>query len=345
MRIGIIGFGKMGLLHAGIVNSFQDVELSAVADNKGIVLKALEINKLPVTIYEDYRRMLDQERLEAVFITTPTFLHITMGIECVQRGIHFFTEKPLSISCQHALPLLEVLRNNEITNMVGYMGRFVDTFRKAHELVRSRVLGEIVDFRATMYVSQLFKKGKGWRYDKELSGGGVLITQNSHLIDLLLWYFGNVRAVNGRIKSWYSNEIEDFAHVFLEFESGLTGWLDASWSARHHRMIEITINVEAQYGTLTVSDNFVKLYLDKSRDPFPKGWTIFKKPDLFSGVEIDIGGPQYTRQDRHFIDAILKGGSVDIDVQNAYRVQMVTDAIYASAGENGKQIEIPRETL
>lgn len=342
MRIGIVGFGKMGMLHAGIINSFKDVELGAVSDKTGMILTALETNKPSVNVYDDYKKMLDRENLDAVFITTPTYLHAPMALECVDRGIHFFVEKPLSISCQSARSLLGALKNKRIVNMVGYMGRFIDTFRKAHNIIHSGVLGQIINFNATMYVSQLLKKGKGWRYDKSHSGGGVLITQNSHLIDLLLWYFGDLKTVNGFIKSWYSENTEDFAHVFFEFESGLTGWFDASWSVRHHRMVEITVNVDAQYGTLTVSDDFVKIYLDKSSHNFPEGWTTFTKPDLFSGVEIDVGGPQYTHQDRKFIDAILKGISVEIDVQNAYRVQMVTDAVYESASAKGNQILIPK---
>ncbi|MBW1861981.1 MAG: Gfo/Idh/MocA family oxidoreductase [Deltaproteobacteria bacterium] len=340
MRIGVIGFGKMGMLHAGIVNSFDGVEFCAVTDTTGPILKALKANKPSIAIYDDYKKMLDQEKPDAVFITTPTFLHVPMAMECIKRGVHFFIEKPLSISCESARPLLNAMEKDKTVNMVGYMGRFIETFSKAWEIIHSGVLGEIVDFNATMYVSQLFKKGKGWRYKKPFSGGGVLITQNSHLIDLLLWYFGDVKAVNGHIKSYYSGETEDFAHVFMEFKDGTTGWFDASWSIRHHRMVEMTIRVEAQNGTLMVNDDLIKFYLEKGGKGFREGWTTLNKPDLFSGVEIDVGGPQYTRQDRAFIDALMDGGSVEADVMNAYRVQMITDAVYESAKSGGRQVMV-----
>lgn len=345
MRVGIIGFGKMGMLHAGIINAFQGVELAAVSDTTGMILEALKTNKPDIAIYADYRAMLDRENLDAVFITTPTFLHVPMALECIERGMHFFLEKPLGISCESAMPLLKALENHPVVNMVGYMGRLIDTFRKAGEIIGTRVLGDVLDFKAGMYVSQLFRRGKGWRYDKSLSGGGVLITQNSHLIDLLLWYFGDLKALNGHLKSTYSEGTEDFAHVHMTFESGLTGWFDASWSVRHHRMVEISIHLEAEYGTLTVNDDHVKLYLDKPAKGFSEGWTVWTKPDLFSGVEIDVGGPQYTRQDRLFIDAIQKGLRVESDVMSAFRVQAVTDAVYRSSGESGNRILISKGSL
>lgn len=345
MRIGIIGFGKMGMLHSGILNSFDDVELAAVSDNTGIILKALKINKPSVSIYDDYNEMLQKESLDAVFITTPTFLHVPIALDCVARGLNIFMEKPLGVSSEYARPLLNALEGTKLVNMVGYMGRFLGTFKKAHDIIQSHILGPVIDFNATMYVSQLFRKGKGWRYDKKLSGGGVVVTQNSHLVDLLLWYFGDIKAVNAHTKSWFSEGTEDFAHAFFEFESGLTGWFDASWSVRHHRMVEITINVEGQNGTLMVNDDVVKVFLDAPHQDFAQGWTTFKKPDLFSGVEIDVGGPQYTVQDRMFVDAIKNGSQVEIDVKSAYGVQMVTDAIYASARENGKHVLITKKDI
>jgi predicted dehydrogenase len=345
LRVGIIGFGKMGMLHAGIVNSMSDVELAAVTDMTSVVLNALKLNKPSVAVYENYIEMLNNEHLDAVFITTPTFLHVPMALECVNRRIHFFVEKPLGISCEDARPLLESLKREKIINMVGYMGRCIETFTRAREILKAGVLGDIVAYNATMYVSQLFKRGKGWRYKKENSGGGVVITQNSHLIDLLIWYFGEVKAVNGFTRSYYSSETEDFAHAYLEFKDGVTGWFDASWSVRHHRMVEISLNIEAENGTLMVNDDEVRLFLEKPAKGYQEGWTTYTKPELFSGVEIDVGGPQYTRQDRHFVDAVIQGNPTDCDVKTAYRAQEVTDAIYESAKNGGNRVVLGKGRL
>jgi predicted dehydrogenase len=105
-------------------------------------------------------------------------------------------------------------------------------------------------------------------------------------------------------------------------------------------MVEIKIHVEAENGTMMVNDDMVNLYLEKENLGYSGGWTTYRKPDLFNGVEIDVGGGQYTRQDRIFIDAVRKGEPVECDVLGAYRVQEVTDAIYESARNAGRRVAI-----
>lgn len=340
MRIVVIGIGKMGMLHAGIMNGLEGVELCAVSDASKFLLGAAGSLKKNLTVYSDYLSMLDKEKPEAAVIATPVFLHIPMAAECTKRGIPFFLEKPLCLNSAEAKGLLLEIKQKNLTTMVGYMMRYAETFMKAKAILESGVLGRLVAFNASSYVSQLFKRGKGWRYSKKESGGGVVVSQATHLIDLLRWYFGHVDLVSAHTKGWYSAEVEDFAHVHFEFESGLMGWLDSSWSVRHHRLLQINIELHTENGSLFVSDDFVKLFLDNKSNEFESGWTNLFKPDLFQGVEIDVGGPQYTRQDIDFISAVRAYGEVESDVKNAYEVQKIVDAIYTSAAKHGEPIGI-----
>lgn len=339
-RVGLVGFGKMGLLHAGVVNGLEGCELAAVADSNKSLVSGFKQHNPRVAVHYDYEKMLDNEQLDAVFITAPTFLHVPMSLECAKRGIPFFVEKPLGTRGSECAPLIEELNRRPVLNMVGYMARQIDTFAQAKRLVNSGVLGSMIHLKATMYVSQLFKTGKGWRYDKETSGGGVLITQNSHLVDLLQWLFGPVNWVSGQVKTWYSKTVDDFAHAYLGFESGLSGFVDTSWSIRHHRMVDVEIEVHGEQGTLTVSDDEVKIFLDEPSGDLPAGWTTWRKPDLFQGVPVDVGGPEYTRQDVEFLEGVAAGKQVDCDAHSAFRVQSVIDAIYASSDDGGRRIEI-----
>jgi predicted dehydrogenase len=340
LRVGVAGFGKMGMLHAGLVNALDESQLVAVADTNKTLTNSFQQHNSRVTIYDDFDAMLDRESLDAVFITAPTFLHVPMSTACAERKIPFFVEKPLGVSSEECKALIGRLASQPVTNMVGYMARHIDTFSHARRLIRSGVLGEAVHLQATMYVSQLFKKGKGWRYDKQTSGGGVLITQNSHLVDLLQWMFGPIGWVSGHVKSYYSKDVEDFAHAYLGFDSGLTGFIDSSWSVRHHRMVDISIELHAENGTLSVSDDSVRLFLDDAHGDHQAGWTVWRKPDLFDGVAVDLGGPEYTRQDVSFLRAVSTGAPVDADCRNALRVQQVVDAVYASSQSGGCRVQI-----
>ncbi len=323
-----------------MVNGLKSAEVVAAADTSDVLLGALKENKPGISTYKDYGEMLQKQDLDAVFIASPTNLHVPMALKCAERGIPFFVEKPLGISGADVQPLVNLANERNLTNMVGYMGRYIDTFAHAKKLIAGNPLGKLIHLRASMYVSQLFAKGKGWRYDKAKSGGGVLSTQNSHLIDLLLWFFGPVDSVSGHVKSVFSGCVDDFSHAWFTFQSGLTGFMDTSWSVRHHRMVEISIDVQGERGTLTVNDDVVKLFLDQPFGENPAGWTVWRKPDLFRPVEVDVGGPQYTIQDSAFLDAVRAGSKVECDVNAARQVQDVIDAIYRSSDAGGAQVTI-----
>lgn len=323
-----------------MANGLASASLVAAADTSEALLNGFKQNKPDLATYDDHRAMLDDQALDAVFIASPTHLHVPMAMECVERGIPFFVEKPLGISAKQVEPLVDALKHKPVTNMVGYMGRQIDTFRKAKELISAGLLGQMHHLRASMYVAQLFKKGKGWRYDRDKSGGGVLRTQNSHLIDALHWYFGRVTSISGHVKTLYSGAVDDAAHAWFKFENGLTGFMDTSWSIRHYRVPVISIDVHGEYGTLTVTDDEVKLYLDSPRGGIQAGWSEWRKPDLFRPVEIDVGGPQYSLHDAEFLDAAAHGRMVECDVAAAYHGEQIIDAIYASSDAGGREITI-----
>lgn len=343
LEVAVIGFGKLGLLHAGLVNALPGSRLAAVADSNGPLLKALKSRMAAVRIYADHRALLRDGGLDAAVIATPTATHAEIAADCVRAGLPVFIEKPLAASAAQAHPLLEALRQHPVPTMVGYMGRYLATFAKAKAIVASGALGRLQMLRSSMYAAQLFRAGKGWRYDKALSGGGVLITQASHLVDKLLWLFGDVRLVNAQAASLYAGTVEDHVHAVLQFRCGLRGFLDASWSARHFRTPTLAIHVQGAAGTLDVDEDSVRLFLDEAAGPYPSGWSEWRRPDLYEGVTFDIGGPHYTLQAEAFLAAVRGGPAPESDVRSAWRAQQVIDAIYASAARDGAPTRIDEE--
>jgi predicted dehydrogenase len=140
--------------------------------------------------------------------------------------------------------------------------------------------------------------------------------------------------------SVYSEEVEDFAHVMLEFESGLQAWMDSSWSVRHLRTVQTTIEILGANGSLTVTDDGIRLFLDKASAGLASGWTVLTAPDLFRSVDFDVGGPQYTREDQAFLSALRSGTPAEPDVMQAFHVQRVVDSAYASASKKGAPVRV-----
>ena len=334
MNVGIVGLGKMGLLHAGILNSLDGVKLTTVAENDKLISNYIKNSISSVNIYNDYKKMINSEDLDLVYITTPISTHVPIALQCIENKINFFLEKPVSRNLQETQKLCEKLKNSEIINAVGYNRRFVDTFAKVKSLLDSKILGDINTVKSSMYGSDILSKSSGWRLKKKISGGGVLLDFGSHLVDLLVWYFGIIRKVSGNTRSIYSKEVEDEAKMELEFDNGIVGKLDTSWSKTGYRLPEINIEVIGNNGKLTVSQDFIKVSLKSSVPELEKKeMTIFKQT-LNTGVPIDIGGPDYTKEDMHMVECIKNNKQTLVNIFEASRTQSIIQAMYDASSEN-----------
>src|SRR5688572_26097270 len=135
IRVAVIGLGKLGLLHAGLANGLPGSRLVAVADPSSTALAAVSAHRPDIRTHSNHHDLLAAGEIDAVAIATPTGLHVPIAIDCVRAGLPIFIEKPLSTSAEQARPLLDALAQRPVVNMVGYMGRYAETFAKAKEIV------------------------------------------------------------------------------------------------------------------------------------------------------------------------------------------------------------------
>lgn len=346
----VVGLGKMGLLHAALIDSCPDSKLLAVSDPGSSLLRsALETFGDDVRTFKSHREILAWKKPDFAFIASPPDTHVDVAAEFLSQGIPVFIEKPLCDHSSNAERLLSLVRKRDNgivpVTMVGFMLRYHEVFRRVKVLLERRVLGRIVSFRGSTYVSQQFKAGKGWKFDPKASGGGVLISQGIHLLDLLVWYFGFPNSINARTSSYYSEVLEDFASILFEFPNEgqgapIIGVVENSWSVDNHRMLDTSLEIRGDKGTLSVTDDGLQIYLREEHAGFKAGWTLESKVELFEGAYVDIGGPHYTRQDEAFIRAVREKRPVECDLYHGYKIQSLIEAIYRSAIKNGA----PQET-
>ena len=335
IRVGIIGMGKMGLLHSAILNSLDHSKVVAFADTEKMVTNLLR-DVSDASVYNDYKKMIENEKIDVVYITTPVKSHIPIATFCAQNNIHFFVEKHLGITIGECKMLCDVINENRVFSMIGYYLRYAETFSKVKQLLEENTLGEIKEVNSSVFQSQSLSKPSGWRFNKKISGGGVLIDLGSHLIDLLSWYFGKIKSVQGKTESHYNQEVEDTAQATLKFENGLNCKFDASWNVENYRLQETTIEIKGIQKMITVNEDFYKITDYKT----PENSTITYRQEMYTGVPIDIGGPEYTREDNDFINCIRNKKQPMLNVFSAMQTQNVIDSIYkASLSNNTVEIE------
>jgi predicted dehydrogenase len=340
MNVGLVGLGKMGLLHAGILNSINFVKLVAISEREKVIAKFAKRLLPGIHVYDEFEEMLDSEELDIVYVTTPVSSHYPIVSLCVKRQVNFFVEKPLVSDLKQATNLHRTLKGSPIIHSVGYNRRFTTTFSKTKSLLERGILGEVSYVKSSMYVSNILSKPTGWRFKKGISGGGVLLDLGAHVIDLLVWYFSPIREVSAKTKSLYSEEVEDVAHVDIDFADGSKGEIDTSWSAKGFRLPELNIEITGDRGRLRVNEDFIKVDLD-SHSPYIEGaGTTIYKQSLNNEVPIDLGGPEYTKEDIHMIDCVSNGRQALVNAFEACKTQSILHSAYeASRVGKTKKVE------
>lgn len=331
IRTGVVGFGKMGLLHGSLVSIHDDMELVAICEKTMFVRKAFKSVMPNINFYSDYKKMLDKEKLDAVIITTPTFNHVEVARYAASKGMAVFCEKPLALNGTEATSLANEFKEKNLPSLVGFSNRFFPTIAEGKKLIDQKIVGEIQSIKSEMYIGDVFKDNSGWRYDSKLSGGGALIDFGIHMIDLLDWYFGRIVSVSAWTKSIYSKHVEDEAGGQIYFENGLEASFVTSWSKLEYRKSSPIITIEGTEGTMIVTEQTIDIV---------KGDDIQKitYPDLYQGDYADIAGINYSLEMKTFIEEI-NGNCSHMDIAQGAHIQCVIDAMYESA-KTGERVEV-----
>jgi predicted dehydrogenase len=334
--VGVVGLGKMGLLHSGIFNQMESSTLVAAAEKDALIGNLLKAYVPHVHIYRDYKEMFRREALDLAAITTPVFLHKPIIETALAHDCHLFVEKPLALNGDECRSVLH--DGGSLKTQVGYNRRFLETFKMAKRIVDDSLLGELKFLRSQMFETQVLRKEKGWRYDPAKSGGGVIVDLGAHVIDMLHYLIGPLARVQGITRSVYSDTVDDFASISVQFASGLAGSLELSWSVRHYRLPEMKIEMQFDNGTLTATEKYIELYSEADNPPIQQGWRTFHLQDLTAGVPIDLGGPEYTAEDAQLLECIRDDAEPLCNFNEAAKTNFAIDAVYSSikTGETQK---------
>lgn len=231
VRLGIIGVGNMGSGHAAniLAGKCPEIELTAVADRRE-ARRQWAKDTLPegTAIFEEGSDLIQSGLCDAVHICTPHYQHPTLAMEAFAAGLHVMCEKPAGVYTKAVREMNEAAEKSDKVFAMMFNQRTNCVYRKMHEMVHSGQLGELkrVNWIITdWYRTQIYYDSGDWRATWEGEGGGVLLNQCPHQLDLLQWICGLPKTVQAFCQEgkWHDIEVEDDVTAYLQFANGATG--------------------------------------------------------------------------------------------------------------------------
>jgi predicted dehydrogenase len=333
MKIGVVGLGKMGILHAGIISSIPGASVTAVCEKESLLITAAKAF-LPkrIAFYRDHQKMMTEEQLDAVFITTPIATHVSVVNDLLKSNtdLNVFVEKPLAASYEQAKAACQAATRSRGVHMVGFQKRFSPVFREAKQLIEQNIVGAPIFFRGYCFSSDGLREGSAWRFRKNT--GGVLLDSAPHLLDLLIWFFGEPTRTVAVKKHVCSSEVEDYVHAIMSYESGLQGHIDACWSISNFRLPEFLIEIYGRDGLLTVTDDYVKFAPGRGSGKMGGGQTHHRQ-SFETLVPFLLAEPDYTMEDVAFLSAVRSKTMPELSFVHAAKVNLLIDRILESTQE------------
>lgn len=345
VRIGIIGIGGMGEHHCRSIKDISRLELSAVCDTDPLRLKyAQEQFKVPG--FKDYREVLKGDLCDAVLIATPHYFHPPITIDAFHAGKHVLCEKPVGV---YTLQAEEANHEHEkyphLVYALMFQMRCAGINHKVKELIESGEIGRLTRvlwINTDWFRTQAYYDSGGWRATWAGEGGGVLLNQSPHSIDLLQWLTGmpaRVRAFCQLGKS-HNIEVEDDVTAYLEWENGATGvFLTSTCEAPGTGRQEII----GTKGKLVIADG--KIRFIRNRTPMDEFITEstgrFDPPEAWT-IEIPAGRGNGVHQEitQNFVNAILDQEPLIAPGEEGIRSLSLANAMILSSLRD-KWVEIP----
>lgn len=233
LRFGILGCGVIGPIHAAAINSLPDAQLVAVTDINPEIARKLA-DQYRATPFTDLQQMLANANLDVVTIGIPSGMHGEYACQVMRAGRHVIVEKPMEITHVAIDEMLKVQQETGVKLAVISQHRFDPASMQVHRLVEEKAFGKLVLGNAIIpwWRSQAYYDSGAWRGTRALDGGGILMNQGIHSIDLLQWFMGPVRSVLAYTDTLaHHMETEDVAVAVLRFANGALGTIAATTAA------------------------------------------------------------------------------------------------------------------
>jgi len=322
--LGLVGAGAIGTTHLQTATQLRNAQLVAIADSRPEALAALDGTK--ERVYEDYRQLVYEERLDGVILCTPPVTHPEIATFFLERGVDVLCEKPLAIDARSAHEMYAVARRNGRLLMLASKFRYVADVAAARQLLRENALGKI-RHAEIVFISNIDMRSR-WNADPAQSGGGVVIDNGAHAADIARYLFGPIThvAAVGYTRG-KAMPVEDSAYLYLGSRNGSGVTVDLSWSL--DRTFPYYIRIFGERGRICIG------WRESTLASGPSGTSTvigagYSKADAFVALQSD------------FVDTSRGRCRPRINADDAVAAVEVVDAAYASIRNGGRtEVEAP----
>lgn len=344
VRFGVIGVGGMGSGHCAQLPKIPETSLAAVCDTSPDALNSAT-SKYGVPGFATHEQLLDSGLVDAVIIATPHYFHSPIAVDAFKRGIHVLSEKPLAVTVSAADRMIAAAKESGLKFAVMYQMRGEAQNRAARAVIESGRLGEIYRTSLVMawYRTQSYYDSGGWRATWRGEGGGVLINQAPHYLDLFTWLGGMPQRVTGKTRTrLHDIEVEDEAFATLEYANGAHGYLYASTTeVPNHNMLEIC----GDKGKLVLHGSSLKVFdLETPIRSFtadsPEVWSTPKAAEAAIEIAPESEMKGHAQISQNFARSILFGEPLLSPGEEGLNAVELINAMILSS-KTGKTVTVP----
>ncbi|MCU9615027.1 Gfo/Idh/MocA family oxidoreductase [Caldibacillus lycopersici] len=333
LKVGIIGCGNIFPMHAQSVKQLENAELVAVCDSKEerAKEKAATYN---CRYYTDYLELFDKEELDVIHICLPHYLHAPVAIEAAKRKIHILTEKPMAIAYEDALEMVNTAKANNVTLGVIFQNRYNPGSQLIKKMLESGELGAIKAGKLTVTWdrSDDYYLKSDWKGTWEKEGGGVIIDQAIHTMDLMRWFVDSeIKYIDATISNRAHEiiEVEDAAEGVIAYKNGVVTAFHAINYYSYDAPVEIELHCE---------NGIAKMVADRASVKLVDGREFIAENNPAETFVYDSGvksywGVSHIKQINNFYNALQNGMEPEITGEEALKTQKMICAIYQSGKE------------
>lgn len=325
LQIAIVGCGAIFENHVAALESCPHVELAALCDSDPSIAAAMK-NKFSVPFFTSFSEMLSMKTLDAVHLCVPHWLHAPMAIEALQAGLHVLSEKPAALNMSQVAEMQSAQQKANKQVGICLQNRYNSSSQYIKEIVTQGGLGPVIGGRGHVFWHRdaAYYQNGPWRGKWATEGGGVLINQAIHTLDLLTWFINQpVMSLRGSASTkylWQTIEVEDTADILLEFENGTRGIFYATNG--HVDNAPVEVEILCQKGRIHLIGDTVKVTgegIDCIQD--------FSAGDILGK---DYWGKGHKALIADFYDCLSENRQFPIDLQEGSKCLALVKGVYKS---------------